>query len=396
MTTRRSGPVVMVNNSDETFTPTVSGAIGTCLWELCRAAASEGVTPVVVTKRTDAEPYPWERTRFVRPPGRPRYRAVSLAYRVAARLTGWGSVGQLVYARRARAVLSSLSPAAVICHNDPELAVFLRRTLPDVRVIHHFHNLLRPSDRFRRRYMKDRGLITVAVSAYLARAVEMAYELEPLSVPVVYNGVDTARFWPREEPLDDKHLPVIGFVGRICVEKAPDTLLRACLALSETRQDFIVQLVGDTNWGRSEPTGTRAAVDRLSIELGERGIEVRRPGHVARADVPAALRDSDIHVVPSRWDEPCALTVLEGLGTGVPVVASATGGNPELVGDAGLLFPRDDVFGLAEALGTLLDDPGLRSKLGARARDRAELLTWLRTWHALAAAADPKTEEVRR
>ncbi|MGH9079808.1 MAG: glycosyltransferase family 4 protein [Acidimicrobiales bacterium] len=393
MTTYGGGPLVMVNNSDETFTPTVSGAIGTCLWELCRAATTEGVTPLVVTKDADAEPYPWSETRFVPAPAPPKDRGATFVHRVVARSSGWGSVGQLTYARQARTVLRSLAPSLIVCHNDPELAVFLRRTFPDVRVVHHFHNLLRPSDRFRRRYTADRGLITVAVSAYLARAVEMAYELAPLSVPVVHNGVDTARFRPPDALVDDQRRQVIGFVGRICVEKAPDTLLRACLALSETRRDFVVQLVGDTNWGWSEPTGTRAVVDRLSTELSERGIEVRRTGHVARENVPAALMGSDIHVVPSRWDEPCALTVLEGLATGVPVVASATGGNPELIGDAGLLFPRDDVFGLADALGTLLDDPGLRSKLGARARDRAGSFTWLRTWQALAGAAVRDSED---
>jgi glycosyltransferase involved in cell wall biosynthesis len=215
--------------------------------------------------------------------------------------------------------------------------------------------------------------------------VETVFQLEPLSVAVAMNGVDTDRFRPAAERPPGP--PVFGFVGRICVEKAPDTFLRACLLLAETRSDFAVQLVGDTNWGRSESTDMRRSVDELAGELAGRGIAVRRPGHLPRTEVAVALRSSDVHVVPSRWDEPCGLTLFEGLATGVPVVASATGGSPEVVGDAGILFARDDVPGLAGALARLLDDPGERLALGRRARERAEGLTWLRTWSALRAAA---------
>jgi glycosyltransferase involved in cell wall biosynthesis len=60
-----------------------------------------------------------------------------------------------------------------------------------------------------------------------------------------------------------------------------------------------------------------------------------------------------------------------------------------VVGDAGLLFPRDDVISLAAALARLLDDPAERVALGKRARGRAEGLSWVRTWTALLAAAEP-------
>ena len=386
--TAASGPVVLVNNSRETFTPTVSGAIGTCLWELCRAAGAVDQRPIVVTASCDADPYPWPDTCFVDLRPAPWGPVSSRLARVARRLTGWARMEQRSYARLVVPVLRRLGPSVVVCNNDLELAVYLRRRLPHVQVVHWFHNLEVVSDRPRRRYVGDRSMVSVAVTAYLARALETVYQLEPLSVGVACNGVDAAAFRPVEDAAgrDRPGVPVLGFVGRICVEKAPDTFLRSCLLLSETRRDFAVQLVGDTNWGRSEPTAIRQVVDDLVTELSGRGILVRRPGHLARCEVPNALRASDVHVVPSRWDEPCALTLFEGLATGLPIVASATGGTPEVVGDAGLLFPRDDVVSLAGALAGLLDDPGRRSMLGKRARRRAEQLSWLQTWTALTAA----------
>jgi glycosyltransferase involved in cell wall biosynthesis len=390
MRTAHRGPLVLVNNSRETFTPTVSGAIGTCLWELCRAASSVGETPIVVSLESPAEPYDWPDTHFVRPRKIPVGPVADRMAKLARRLTGWARMDQLAYARSVEPVLRELHPSIVVCNNDLELAVHLQRKFPNVQVVHWFHNMELISDGPRRQFVRNGTLRSVAVSAYLARALEVTYQLEPLSVRVAINGVDASAFRPPDT--DGGHLrrvPVFGFVGRICVEKAPETFLRACLVLAQERSDFAIQLVGDTNWGRSEPTPTRRLVDELSAELRDKGITVRQLGHVSRQDVPNALGTSDIQVVPSRWDEPCALTILEGLATGLPIVASATGGSPELVGDAGLLFPRDDVVSLARRLALLLDDPELRTTLGTRARARAESFTWLRTWNSIVDAAGP-------
>ena len=386
----KPGAVVLVNNSRETFTPTVSGAIGTCLWELCRAAASVGETPVVVTLSSTAEPYAWPDTHFVSPSKVPDGPLGTRLTRLARRLTGWARWEQRAYAKSLVPVLRRLRPSIVVCNNDLELAVYLRGKLPGVKVVHWFHNLELIADGPRRRFVRDRSLSSVAVSAYLARALEIVYQLEPLSVAVALNGVDASAFRPAAGgPDPGASVPVFGFVGRICVEKAPDTFLRACLLLAEQRHDFAVQLVGDTNWGRSEPTPIRRLVEDLTIELQGKGIEVQRLGHVSREEVPGALRASDVHVVPSRWDEPCGLTILEGLATGIPIVASATGGSPELVGEAGLLFPRDDVVSLARRLASLLDDPVRRKELGLLARERAQSLTWLRTWESVVGAGRP-------
>ena len=293
MTAPMSGPVVLVNNSRETFTPTVSGAIGTCLWEICRAASSMGDTPVVVSLPSAAEPYDWPATHFVSPRGFPDGPTARRLSGPACRLTGWARTDQWAYAARVETLLVHLQPSIVVCNNDLELAIHLRRRLPHVRIVHWFHNLELIADRSRRRFVRDPSLRSVAVSAFLARALETTYRLEPLSVAVAMNGVDSSAFRPRPpggEAVADA-VPVFGFVGRICVEKAPETFLRACLLLATERRDFAVQLVGDTNWGRTEATPTRRLVEELTAELRTMGIDVRQLGHVPRPGVPSALRD---------------------------------------------------------------------------------------------------------
>lgn len=376
------GSVVFVNNSRETFTPTVSGAIATCILEVGRAALAEGFDCPVITRPAVAEPYAWPELHMISPI-RDRPRAWATALRMRRRLNGWARPDQWAYAHDVLAELGRMRPRVVVVNNDPEIAVFLRRRLPGVRVVHWFHNLEMSSDRFRRRFAADPGLRSVAVSGYLARAVEQVYGLTPLSVSAVLNGVAAERFSP------DRAAPVVtvGYLGRLAVEKGADTLVAACILLAGQGVDFRLQLVGETNWGFSETNPFIERVDALVAELQSLGIEVVRRGHLQREEIAGALAQSDIHVVPSRWDEPCGLTTLEGLASGQAVVGSATGGTPELLHHAGLLFPRDDPEALADILrGLILDRVG-RASWGRRARSRAESLSWERTWHGLARAA---------
>ncbi len=104
----------------------------------------------------------------------------------------------------------------------------------------------------------------------------------------------------------------------------------------------------------------------LAVELQDRGVAVRRPGHVGRAALPAELCRAHIHVVPARWDEPFGMTTIEGMACGLATIASSTGGTPEIVRGHGLLFERESVNQLAEALQALIDDESLRRDYAVR------------------------------
>lgn len=377
--------LAIVNNSKETFTPTHSGAIATCVWEVLRCATADGVTADVITLPHEAAPYDYPSISFVRPEAR-RGAFARRATRVLRRLRGWAHVDQGRYAADAIAHLRRLRATVAVCSNDPEVAVAIRRALPHVTVVHWFHNLMVPTDRFRRAYAADPDIVSVAVSAYIARGIEQVYQMTPRTIAVALNGVDLDRFSPTAA-MDRGAVPTIGFLGRIAVEKGADLLLRAAILLARQGHTFRVQIAGDTNWGYSSPGQYRSEVYALVDELREHGIAVDLTGHVGRADVPDALRTTDIHVVPSRWDEPCALTILEGLATGRAVVGSATGGTPELIVDSGALFARENAADLARVLGELLEQPERRASLQRAARARAESLPWSRTWAALSSAS---------
>jgi glycosyltransferase involved in cell wall biosynthesis len=110
---------------------------------------------------------------------------------------------------------------------------------------------------------------------------------------------------------------------------------------------------------------------------GPEAARVRAPArHLGRLDrkaMRAALMRAAFLVVPSRWDEPCPYSVIEAMAAGVPVLASARGGLPEMVG-AQHTLPDRDVPAWAAAMRRLWEDAALRRARGVEALGRARRL----------------------
>ena len=370
---------VFINNTAETFTPTQSGAIATHIRECCIAAMRQKFEPVVISIRCAAEPYRDVKTILLDPPHIPQNRFLVKLLRAERKFTGWRHLRQRMHAENVEQAIrnAGLYYRPMILHNDPELAVFLRERFPRAFIIHHFHNQIQTAPQFRSRFRRAANIVT-GVSDFTSQWVEAAYDLPARSVQTIHNGVDTECFKPANGRNDG--MPVINFVGRTGIEKGPDLLLKAAAKLARTTRAFRVQILGSNHWHKYERDDYQIELDQLAAELEGSGVQVRRPGHVARAALPQALREADINVVPSRWDEPFALSILEGMACGLASVVSRTGGAPEVVGDAGLLFERESVDGLADHLGRLLFDRQLRSEFANKARARAEQFTWGKTW----------------
>jgi glycosyltransferase involved in cell wall biosynthesis len=99
---------------------------------------------------------------------------------------------------------------------------------------------------------------------------------------------------------------------------------------------------------------------------------------VDRAGAAGLLKAAEFFVLPSRADEGLPMVCLEAMTAGKAIVASRVGGVPEFVIDEenGLLVAREDVSQLAQAIGRLLGDKKLRSRLGAAGQVRVAKFTW--------------------
>ncbi len=378
--------VVFINQSLETFTPTRSGAIATHVCETYHAAQRHGAEPTVISIRCAAAPFPGVKLILLDYPKVPEKGAAFKLLRLQRKLTGWRHLGQQAYAEKVAAAIhdGGLETQPFILHNDPEMAVLLRRKFPRAFIVHHFHNQIDSAPNFRRSFPAAANVVT-AVSDFTGRWIEQCYGLPPESVRTIFNGVDSAHFAPAESATDG--VPVINFLGRTGIEKAPDLLLKAAVLLAQKGLKFGVQILGSNHWHKFELDAYQQQLQALVDQLQNAGIPVRCPGHISRTALPSELRKAHLHVVPSRWDEPFALTILEGMACGLATVVSRTGGAPEVVGTAGLLFERDSVEGLAEILARLISDATLRADYSRKARARAEQFTWDETWRGFHAAA---------
>lgn len=148
-------------------------------------------------------------------------------------------------------------------------------------------------------------------------------------------------------------------VARLASQKNLGLVLDAAAALAD-RGDLRFVVVGE---------GPERA--RLSERIAGQRLPVTLLGH--RDDLGSLLAAADVALLTSTW-EARALVAQEALLAGLPLVATAVGGVPELVGDAAILVPPGDGAAVAEAVGRLAADPAERTRLAAAGREQAA--TW--------------------
>ena len=221
------------------------------------------------------------------------------------------------------------------------------------------------ADRLLRRITTAFTVNAKAIGAVLAARERV----NPSRIQTVYNGVDLAVFDPakrdgaiRSQIAVGRDAPLIGIIGRLVPVKDHATFLRAAALVAREIPAARFLIVG----GGPLRDELGRAVTRLHLEERVRFLDSQPEA----ADVFAAL---DLVVVTSRY-EGCCNVILEGMAMGKPVIATAVGGNPELVvpGETGLLVPTEDPQNLSEAICHLLQDPPRMRAMGQAARRRVE------------------------
>lgn len=151
--------------------------------------------------------------------------------------------------------------------------------------------------------------------------------------------------------------PLLLSVGRLGAGQGWESLLDAAREWRRLRPQPLLVIAGEGPW--------RGGLQR---RIDEQRLPVRLLGR--RDDVPDLLAAADVAVLASRW-EARSLLAQEALHAGVPLVATAVGGLPDLVGEAAELVPYGRPDALAGAVATLLGDPGRQARLVAAGRERA-------------------------
>jgi len=242
----------------------------------------------------------------------------------------------------------------------------------------------------RRSVRKARAVL--AISQNTANDLRRLWGVPREKIHLAYCGVDDIF---RPAPQGEVHafreargLPAqyILFVGTLEPRKNVVRLVEAFALLKKQGLPHKLILAGGKGW-MYEPIFE--AVERLGLES-----EVIFPGFVPRQELPLWYNGAGVFVYPSLY-EGFGLGPLEAMACGTPVVVSDRASLPEVVGDAGLTVPPDDVSALAEAMAAILREPTLAAQLRERGLRRAREFTWERTAQATVQAYESVLSERR-
>lgn len=363
------------------YAPSHGSAISTVIYEISRCHEAAGGETTVFLQHSNARRYPVGNCRSVSLPVFGRLQKLQDA--VFGRLGRVRQYTELTY-RASLAAIPADFCGAIFVHNAPGAICGVKRRHPRATVCLWAHNRL-----FTRYGQTETERIVSTADRILCCSQFIADDLAARirtcreRIRIVTGGVDSDCFRPDLTGNLDG-VPTILFIGRVAPEKGPDLLIHAAIQLMKSKRNFRLRIVGSHGLSPADTlTPFETSLRRLTAPLGE-AVEFRP--FVDRSEVVAAYQSASILCVPSKWEEPFSLAVLEGMACGLPVIASERGGIREAGGDAALYIDPRDTRRLAACLAGLLEDPTLRAEWGARARARAVHMTWERSYSALLAA----------
>lgn len=203
----------------------------------------------------------------------------------------------------------------------------------------------------------------VAPSEYVRDKIVQRLAVSPKRVSVAPGGVDLERFHPQANTPAGLPERYALFVGSLQARKNLKGLLHAWAQVSRQFPDTWLVAAGGSG-----------PVFR-PVSLPEKMERVHPLGYVAEAELPGLYAGALAFVLPS-LDEGFGLPALEAMACGAPVVASAAGALPELMGDAGLSFKVGEPRELAAQLTRCLSDATLRQSLAEKGSERARAFGW--------------------
>lgn len=276
----------------------------------------------------------------------------------------------------------------VLEHNIP-MAWMIKWSGYKGKYLHHLHNLPRTNAKCMETLNKcDKFL---CISQYMMdNIMSEVCPIGPISkerCQILFNCVDTTLFKPinkgeltiRKEDFGiASESYVLIFAGRITWEKGIDKILEAFDYIRHDHVELII--VGDMTIALQEQS---PYTNKLNHMANKYQGKIHFTGYMPHDKLPELYNLADIAVLPSMWEEPAGLTMVEAMACGTPVITTESGGIPEYVGDAGVVLKRDKYLpqNIAMNIDSLLDDSELyqtlRNKGIARVRDNFNSVNYI-------------------
>lgn len=283
-------------------------------------------------------------------------------------------------------------------YNFPHFARTIRAFNPQIKIVLHMQcDWLIQFDAAEIQRRIGCADLIVGCSEYITEGIRRKFPVFANRCATIYNGADVNCFTPnsaRPKTRSDSDRLLL-FVGRVSPEKGVHVLLDAFHTVVQQyprARLAIAGYVGTTPWkfvfgDIDDPMAPRLAEfwkesylarlqKRIAPSVANR---VSFVGPMVQSRLVDYYRDADVLIVPSVWNEPFGMPLVEAMACGVPTVGTRGGGITEIIenGTTGLLVDRDDAPGLARAVLQLLQDDDARHQMGQAARQRAvALFSW--------------------
>ena len=262
-------------------------------------------------------------------------------------------------------VMKQEKPDVVHTHLNVIKYAAVAARLCGIRCVHTVHNVAHEEAEGRLQkitntiYFRRGWAVPVALSPKVQATILSFYGLKEEQVPMIYNGVDLGKCCPKEDYSLSKPA-ILLHIGRFNGQKNHRGLLEAFAQIVKTFPDCCLQLIGDGDLEEETKDNVK------SLGLQEKVLFLGN-----QTNVYPFLQAADLFLLPSKF-EGMPMTIIEAMGTGIPIVASAVGGVPDMLEDgvSGILVPCDP-DAVAQAVLQLLEQKDLREKLGTHALENS-------------------------
>lgn len=251
----------------------------------------------------------------------------------------------------------------IILENRPGYAVTVSK-VSKAKIIIHLHNDLLNKDSKNAKEICEVSHKVITVSDYIKGRVETIGANIPITT--VHNGIDLERFY-QATPIDRKTLGfknddfIVVYSGRINPEKGVKELIQAFTQLKDY-PNIKLLIIGGSFFGNTK--GTDTFISSLQEESKAIANSIVFTGFIPYEQIPSYLAMCDVAVIPSLWEDPFPTSVLEAMASGLPIIATNSGGIPEEVNSqCAILIEKNNIIeSINSSIITLYDNKEL-SKL---------------------------------
>lgn len=226
--------------------------------------------------------------------------------------------------------------------------------------VHTVHNIATKESDKRSRilakiFYKYFSVKPVALSETIQNTIVDEYKINKQNIPIIYNGINLEKCQPKKEYLFDEKIKIL-HIGRFSEQKNHLVLLKAFKIINSKYSNSILELIGEGE-----------LKERIEAYVKENHLEESVKFLGLQSNVYSFFNEADIFTLPSKY-EGIPMTLIEAMGTGLPIVTTDVGGIPDMLkNNESALITKVNIEEIVKAFEKLVLDEKLRERLGKQA-----------------------------